>query len=279
MDRNIQLLIAYDGTDFHGWQRQTDLRTVQQEIETVLMRVVRHPVALVASGRTDAGVHAAGQVASFHTEAEMPAEKIRAALLSRLPDDLTVIRARDVPISFHANRDAKSKLYRYRIYNVRRRPVGSLVQRFVSHYHQPLDIDLMQQAARCFLGEYDFQAFTPTSGAERQSYVRTILRCEVYTANEEIRIDAIGAGFLYNQVRIMVGTLIEVGRERWPPGYVSEILESRDRQNAGFTAQPWGLCLQWVEYPPDREIAERSKPADESDRIEDVSPAPEQDAP
>ncbi len=276
MTRNIQLLIAYDGTDFHGWQRQQGLRTVQAEIETVAQRVVRHPVDLIASGRTDAGVHAAGQVANFHTECKLPPDKLRHAVGSRLSRDVSLLRVRDVPVGFHAARSATSKLYRYRICNARRgapsfhvfwkvwgmstTPPQIHQHRYMYHYHQPLNVDLMRQAAQHFLGAHDFKAMASTRGHDRLSNVRTIRRCDVYTAYEEIRIDVCGTGFLYNQVRNMVGTLIEVGRGRWPPDCIVEILKSRDRQNAGPTAPPHGLCLQWVQYPPDHLISKVDEP-------------------
>ncbi len=255
MKRNVQLLIAYDGTDFHGWQTQGALRTVQATLEEVVRRVVRHPVTLIASGRTDAGVHAAGQVANFHTSNELPTDKLRHALGSRLPKDVDLLRVRDVPPGFHATRRSTCKLYRYRIFNHPRRPTRYHQQRYVYHFYKQLDCDAMRCAARHFVGTHDFKAMASTRSVERQSNVRTILYCESYTTYEEIRIDVCGTGFLYNQVRNMVGTLLEVGRGKWPPERVTEILKSRDRQNAGPTVPACGLCLQWVQYPPDHLIS------------------------
>ncbi len=254
MKRNVQLLIAYDGTDFHGWQTQRALRTVQATFEEVIRRVVRHPVTLIASGRTDSGVHAAGQIANFHTTCELPPDKLRHALGNRLPNDLDLLRVRDVPPGFHATRRATSKLYRYRIFNHTHRPTRHHQQRYVYHYYRHLDYDAMRRAARHFVGTHDFKAMASTKSIERQSNVRTILHCDSYKAYEEIRIDVCGTGFLYNQVRNMVGTLLEVGRGKWAPECVAEILKSRDRQNAGGTAPAKGLCLQWVQYPPDHLI-------------------------
>ena len=274
MKRNVQLLIAYDGTDFHGWQTQKALRTVQATFEEVIRRVVRHPITLIASGRTDSGVHAAGQVANFHTSCTLPPETLRHALGNRLPNDLDLLRVRDVPPGFHATRRATCKLYRYRIFNHPRRPTRHQQQRYVYHYYRQLDCDAMRRATRHFIGTHDFKAMASTRSTERQSNIRTILHCEAYKAYEEIRIDVCGTGFLYNQVRNMVGTLLEVGRGKRPPECVSEILESRDRQNAGSTAPAKGLCLQWVQYPPDRLIADGGEPDPLRNRIPVMEPTP-----
>ena len=260
MKRNVQLLIAYDGTDFHGWQTQWALRTVQAIIEEVVRRVVRHPVALIASGRTDAGVHAAGQVANFHTMNELTTDKLRHALGNRLPKDIDLLRLRDVPTRFHSTSRSTRKLYRYRIFNHPRRPTRHHQQRYVYHYYNQLDCGAMRRAARLFVGTHDFKAMASTRSTPRQSSIRTVLHCEVYAACEEIRIDVCGTGFLYNQVRNMVGTLLEVGRGKWPAECVTEILESRNRQNAGPTVPAQGLCLQWVQYPPDHIFADGGEP-------------------
>lgn len=249
MLRNIYMLIAYDGTDFHGWQYQSGQRTVQGVLEETLRRVVRHEVDLVGCGRTDAGVHAAGHVNSFRTTCEVPDDRLRHAIGARLSTDLAILDARGVNPEFNARRSATSKLYRYLIYNATRRPVEQKAQRHTYHFWHPLDVDRMRDAAARFVGEMDFTAMTP-KGAVRESMVRTVLRCDVERHLDEVRIDVEGTGFLYNQVRNMVGTLLEIGRGHWEPKSVSEILESRDRANAGPTAPALGLCLQWVRYPP-----------------------------
>ena len=270
MTRNIQLLIAYDGTDFHGWQAQKELRTVQSELEGVLQHVVRHPVNLIASGRTDAGVHAAGQVTNFLTRHDIPADKLVLASNSRLPHDVTIIRAREVPLGFHATRSALSKLYRYRIYNVRRRPLSSFCQQQVYHYYQhKLDIHLMREGAARLVGEHNFKAFASTKGPERLTYVRKVIRCDVYEDLEEVRFDVEGNGFLYNQIRNIVGTLLEIGRGHWAVERITEILASQDRTTAGSTAPAQGLCLQWVRYPPDREIPDAPNSSTANNRIEE----------
>jgi len=250
MARNIRLVVAYDGTDFHGWQTQPGLRTVQDLLEQALRRVVRHQIDLIGSGRTDSGVHAAGHVSNFRTECDLPVEKLRHAIGHRLAKDISIIDVRDVHADFHATKTAISKLYRYRVFNAHRRPVENLVQRYVYHFWEAIDLHAMRSAASHFVGTKDFSSMTPT-GAVRESMVRTVLRCDVERHDDEVRIDVEGTGFLWKQVRNMVGTLLEVGRGRWPPERVAEIIERRDRTAAGPTAPPRGLCLQWVRYPPE----------------------------
>ena len=248
MERNLKLLLAYDGTDFHGWQTQPGLRTVQTVVEQAIRRVVRHQVQLIASGRTDAGVHAAGQVANFHTTCAIPADRLCRAIGSRLPKDVSLEAVSEVAGEFHATRSAVSKLYCYRIHAASHRPVSQLAQRQTYHFWQPLDVERTRAAAMHFLGEQDFAAMA-TKGAERETTVRTVLRCEVERFWDEIRISVEGTGFLYNQVRNMVGTLIEVGRGHWAPLRVAEILAGGSRQAAGPTAPARGLSLRWVRYP------------------------------
>jgi tRNA pseudouridine38-40 synthase len=247
MLRNIRLLIAYDGTDFHGWQTQPGFRTVQETIEQAIRRVARHQLSLVGSGRTDSGVHARGQVANFETTCEIPNENLRKAIGSRLPKDISILRADEVPIGFRATFDAVSKLYRYTIHNVASRPVEDMLQRYAYHYWHPLDEGRMRRAAALLVGTHDFAAFA-SKGSPRQTTVRTVRRLEIYRRFEQVFVDVEGTGFLYNQVRNMVGTLIEIGRGHWEPEYAAAILASCDRSKAGQTAPARGLCLQWVRY-------------------------------
>ena len=249
MERTIYLLVAFDGTDFHGWQFQPELRTVQDVIEQAVRRVVRHQVSLVGSGRTDAGVHAAGHASHFVTTCELEPGKMRHAIGARLPKDVTIVALRAVHPRFDARRSAISKLYRYLIHNAPGRPVEHRLQRYTYHYWQPLDLERMRVGARHFIGEKDFTAMSATGGV-RESMVRTVLRCDIERHFDEIRIDVEGTGFLYKQVRNMAGTLLNVGRGFCEPDRVAEILESRQRANAGPTAPARGLCMQWVRYPP-----------------------------
>lgn len=245
--RNFKLVLAYDGSAFHGWQRQPGLRTAQDTVEQAVRRVVRHQVAVIGSGRTDSGVHAAGQVANFFSLCRLPALTIFHAIGSRLPKDITLIHLCEAPLSFHATHSALSKLYRYRIYNAPGRPVEHQLAGVTYHFWHPLDTAAMSAAAERFCGTHDFTAMA-SSGNDRIHNVRTVIRCEVYRAGLEVRVDIEGTGFLYNQVRNMVGTLVEVGRGRWPPQRVTEILESRTRAEAGPTLPARGLSLQWVRY-------------------------------
>jgi len=250
VERTFALWVAYDGTEFHGWQNQLDLRTVQSVLEDALRRVLRHPVNLIGSGRTDAGVHAAGHVSSFVTTCELDTERLRHSISSRLPKDVSLIALRDVHPRFHATRSAISKLYRYRIHNTPGRPVEHFTQRYAYHFWEPLDVERMRSGASHFLGEHDFAAMA-SKGGHRETTVRTVLRCDIERHLDEIRIDVEGTGFLYKQVRTMVGTLLNVGRGLWDPDRVADVLKSTDRANAGPTAPARGLCLQWVKYPPE----------------------------
>lgn len=249
MPRTVLLLAAYDGTDFHGWQQQPGLRTVQGVLEQAIRRVARHRVELVGSGRTDAGAHAAAHASHFVTTCPLEAGKMKHAIGARLPKDVSVLAVREVHPKFHARQSAFSKLYRYRIYNAAGRPVEHQLQRYTYHFWHPLDAARMHQAAQHFVGEKDFAAMA-AAGAPRESTVRTVLRCAVVRHLDEIRIDVEGKGFLYKQVRNMVGTLVYVGKGDWAPDRVVEILDSGQRAEAGPTAPARGLCLQWVRYPP-----------------------------
>lgn len=242
------MVVAYDGTEFHGWQHQPGLRTVQGVLEQSARRALRHQVALVGSGRTDRGVHAAGHVCSFDTSSELSTYRMRHAMGSRLPKDVTIVAVRDVHHTFHATRSAISKLYRYRIHNALGRPVERSAQPYCYHFWHDLEVDRMRLGARHFIGEMDFTAMTAT-GTVRETMVRRVIRCDVERHLDEIRIDVEGTGFLYKQVRNMVGTLLRVGCGQWEPDRVADIIASRNRANAGPTAPARGLCLRWVRYP------------------------------
>ena len=257
MVRKIYLLVAYDGTEFHGWQFQPGLRTVQDVIQSALRRVLRHPVELTGSGRTDAGVHAAGHVSHFVTESALSADRLQHAIGSRLPRDVFIVALREVHAEFNARRSAVSKLYRYRIHTAPGRPVEHKTQRYAYHFWHGLDVDQMSIAARQFVGTHDFKAMAAKAGT-RKTTVRKILRCHVERHLDEIRIDVEGTGFLYKQVRTMAGTLVQVGSGLWEPQHVATILESGDRQNAGPALPAQGLCLQWVRYPPHLLVPEES---------------------
>ena len=247
--RNIKLVIAYNGAAYHGWQRQAEgLDTVQQRVEEAAAHVCGHPVTVFGAGRTDAGVHAEGQVANFYsTNHGIPLKGLRRAVNARLPRDIAIRSAAEVPDGFHASRSAVGKTYRYRIYVAPARPVE--LHRLVYHYWTALDVDAMAAAAKRLLGTHDFRGLA-SSAEERENTVRTVSRCEVAQGGPECTVTVEGDGFLYNMVRNIVGTLIEVGRGRWEPARIDQVLGSRDRRDAGPTAPPDGLRLVCVHYRP-----------------------------
>lgn len=255
MVRRLRLTIAYDGSEFHGWQRQNGVRTVQEEVESTLRRVANEPLNLVAASRTDTGVHARGQTAHFDVSGPIPANNLLRTVNHRLPVDVVVRSLRPTVPDFHSTRWARRKLYRYRIWPGRTRPEDPRRERYVWHYRFPLELEPMRAAAVAWVGTHDFVSFA-TQGSPRQSTVRTISQIALRAVNGEIQIDIIGDGFLYNQVRNMVGTLIEFGRGHWQPARAAEILAARDRSAAGSTAPPQGLCLEWIRYPRTGEVTE-----------------------
>lgn len=248
--RNIRLVIAYNGAAYHGWQRQADgIDTVQLRIEQAALAVLRHPVTVFGAGRTDAGVHAAGQVANLYTtNFSIPLRGLRRAMNSRLPRDIAVRSAAEVPEGFHASRSASGKTYRYRIFTAPNRPVE--LAGLVYHYWMALDAEAMRAGAIRLLGKHDFRGLA-TSAEVRENTVRTIYRCEVERQEDNIVISVQGDGFLYNMVRNIVGTLVEIGRGRWPPEQIDRILASCDRREAGPTAPPDGLSMLCVHYRPE----------------------------
>jgi tRNA pseudouridine38-40 synthase len=246
--RNIKLVIAYDGTEFSGWQRQADRRTVQQVVEEALGQLTGVEPSSNASGRTDAGVHAVGQVVNFLTESRHPPGVFVKALNAMLPPDVRVKGAWEMPEAFHATLDAKTKLYRYVIDN------GAIADplqlRYAYHVYQRLDTDAMNRAGAALKGRHDFHSFE-TNWPNRTSSVRTVTHLAVSRMGDLVWIDIEADGFLYNMVRSITGTLVLVGRGRRPEGWVAEALAAEDRAAAGPTAPPQGLFLVRVNYGPD----------------------------
>lgn len=250
------LTLAYDGTDFHGWQKQfppggASLRTVQGVLEQAVRSVVREPVEVGGASRTDAGVHALGQVAAFTSSREIPLERLPMAITSALPPDVQVTRATIVDDNFDPISDATAKGYRYRI--VHGPPPDhwpSLFERrYVYRCWHRLDAARMALAATHLVGEHDFASFAHSRHG-RESTVRRVLRCDVVEEGPHaLRVEVAGTGFLYNMVRIIAGTLVEVGRGRIDPADIPPILAARNRVHPGDTLPPEGLCLMWVEYP------------------------------
>ena len=253
MERTLKLVIGYDGTDFHGWQTQPGVRTVQEELEQVISRAVRHPAQIVGASRTDSGVHARGQTAHLRTTCSIPTRSLRRAIACRLSPDVTVVDVSEVPPDFHATRDAQGKLYRYTMYNTGHHPVEQMATRYAWHMWHTLDFERMRAAAALLVGRHDFAGFA-NKGSPRETTVRTIDRINIWRRYERVFVDVEGGGFLYNQVRIIVGTLVEIGRGHWPPERITEILASGDRAYAGPTAPPEGLCLEWVRYDMRRSV-------------------------
>jgi tRNA pseudouridine38-40 synthase len=250
--RTLKLTLAYDGTAFHGWQFQPGRRTVQQTMQDVLAQITGQPVALAASGRTDAGVHALAQVASLETESTLPADVLQRALNAELPHDISVLAVEEAPAGFHARRNATGKRYRYVIHHG---PLAEVFARnYAWHVFRPLDVAAMRRAAEPLAGTHDFASFQ-TSGSERSTTVRTIFELSVCETSQSssaapgrVQIEIAASGFLYNMVRNIVGTLVEVGRgvqgESWP----GEVLAAFDRRAAGPTAPPQGLYLVKVDF-------------------------------
>ena len=242
---NIRLVIEYDGKDFNGWQKQNEKLNIQGEIERAIEIITGEQVELIASGRTDAGVHALNQIANFKIEKDINIEKLPYALNSQLKRSVRVKTAEIVDDDFHSRYHAKRKTYRYVINNS---PQGSSIYRNLE-YNFPLHLDetLMQEAIKYFVGEHDFKAFKATGGSTKSS-VRTIYDASVKREGERIYIELTGNGFLYNMVRIIAGTLLDVGLGKIKPEEVKDIIESKDRNRAGKTLPPNGLFLVNVDY-------------------------------
>ena len=250
-----KLTIAYDGTAFHGWQKQQPpdsepLRTVQAEVERAVVSVVRQPVHVQGASRTDSGVHARGQVAAFDCEQEFEPERLIEAITTRLPEDVQVIESEIVAASFDPIQDCQSKGYRYQLAWGRRRATSRPLfdRHFTAWTHYDLDVEAMRVAAAHFIGEHDFASLTRLNHG-RESTVRTIHDCTVAGLDDQrLHIDVSGNGFLYNMVRVLAGTLVEVGRGRVDPDSMPALLDARDRGHGAMTMPPEGLCLMWIRY-------------------------------
>ncbi len=245
--RNIKLTLAYDGSAYHGYQLQANTAmTIQQMVEERLSPIFCQPIRLNGAARTDAGVHAYGQVVNFTTTGTIPAERIAMAAKAVLPPDIVVVGASEESMDFHARRSAHSKIYRYRILNTR--PPNPFERNYTWHCIAKLDTALMHQAAQAVVGTHDFSAFRATGGAP-VSPVRTMFAVSCRELdNAIIEFEFWGTGFLYHMVRNLVGTLVKVGRHRLTPADFAGILAGRDRRAAGMTAPPQGLFLVEVKY-------------------------------
>ena len=243
--RNIKLLIEYDGSDYLGWQRQPQGPTVQEKIEEALKVITGEEVSLTASGRTDSGVHALGQVANFRTGSGLGPEEFRKGLNSALPRDIAILDAEEVPSEFHSQYSAKSKVYIYRILNRPQR--SALLRKRVWHMPYAIDTGLLREAADLAVGEHDFRAFGQ-SGTEVKSTVRNLMRFTLKTDGAIIELEFEANGFLKRMVRLLTGTLVQAGKGRITPGEFGRILLSGEKNKFVFCAPPDGLYLKTVEY-------------------------------
>lgn len=244
--KRIKLTVAYDGTNYYGWQKQPDAVTVEEVVNRELTRLLQEPIEVIGASRTDSGVHALGNVAVFDTDTRIPPEKISYALNARLPKDIVIQDSKEVPPDFHPRRTDCVKTYEYRILNTRF-PVPTM--RLYAHYvYKPLDVEKMQAAAAFLVGEHDFASFC-SAGSQVKETVRTIYRLDLKREGNMVSFQVEGNGFLYNMVRIIAGTLIEVGISSYPPERVREMLEARDRIRCGPKAPACGLTLVGIRYP------------------------------
>ncbi len=243
--KRIKAILEYDGSAYHGFQIQKNAVTIQEKLETSIENLIGEKASIIAAGRTDAGVHAAGQVIAFDTSSSIPPDKWKFALNSILPPDIRVVSSCKAPANFHPRFDAVDKRY---IYLIHRKNSGKV---FYSRYAycdtEALEVKLMQQACRLLLGRHNFKSFC-ASGSSVKTYDRNIKECKLEEKGPFIRLDITADGFLYNMVRIIVGTLLEVGRLTYGPEHITDIILAQDRTQAGQTAPPQGLYLYSVNY-------------------------------
>lgn len=243
--KRVKLVVAYDGTNYSGWQLQKNAVTIEQKLNEALSDLLKEDIVVTGASRTDAGVHSLGNVCVFDTNTRMPAEKISYALNTRLPEDIVVQHSCEVAEDFHPRAGKSSKTYEYRILN---RDFRDPTRRHNTYfYHYDLDVEAMQKAAAYLEGEHDFKSFCSVH-AQVESTVRTIYSCTVSKDEDIIRIRVTGNGFLYNMVRIIAGTLIEVGAGKSKPEAILEMLAAADRQSAGPTAPAHGLTMIEIKY-------------------------------
>ena len=255
--RRIKLTVAYDGTNYCGWQVQPNGNTIEAELDKAIEALLGEKVHVLGASRTDAGVHALGNVATFDTTARMAAERISFALNTYLPEDIRIRKSEEVPLTWHPRFQDSVKTYEYRIFNqMFPDPTKRLYSMF---YYYPLDVEKMREAARCLVGTHDFSSFC-THQPHVTNRVRTIYALDITEEDGMITIRITGSGFLYNMVRIIAGTLLRIGGGMLAPEQMQEILEAKDRQAAAETARPEGLTLVEIFYPGDQKDENRDKP-------------------
>lgn len=246
--RRILLTVAYDGTNYFGWQKQNKpfLDTVEHRVEFAIRKFFKQPnLTCIGASRTDRGVHALGQRITFDVESTVPADRIPIAIARYLPDDIVIVKGEDVPMDFHPRFDCVKKTYEYHIINQKfRNPLERLYGAFI---YEELDVDKMNKASKKFIGEKDFKAFC-TDGSDFENTVRNVLDCSAERVGNKIIITVTGVGFLYHMVRTISGTLIGIGNGKVDIDSIEETFKSRDRQNAFYTAEPQGLVLKEIFY-------------------------------
>lgn len=243
--KRVKMVVAYDGTNYCGWQIQPNGVTIEQKLNEALKHLLGEDIKVTGASRTDAGVHSLGNVCIFDTDTRMPAEKISYALNQRLPEDIVVQSSCEVPMDFHPRFSKSRKTYEYRILNRKMRMPTRRLDTYFFHYD--LDVEAMQKAANYLVGEHDFASFC-AANAQSETSVRTIYSCEVFKEEDIITIRVKGNGFLYNMVRIIAGTLIKVGDGDIPAEQMKDIIEACDRSAAGPTAPAHGLTMIGLEY-------------------------------
>lgn len=243
--KNVKLTIEYNGTEFSGWQRQKNGISVEEVVDTAIKKLLKEDIKLYGSSRTDAGVHARGQVANFKTVSNIPAERYTGALNGLLPDGVVIVNSEEVPMEFHSRYDSRGKIYSYSILNRKIRP--AYMSDYVAFIPYDLDFDKMINASKGFLGKHDFAAFRSKGGSVKTT-VRTINSLTLERDGSMIQMMIDGDAFLYNMVRIIAGTLVDIGRGRLKADSIPDIILSLDRERAGKTAPAHGLCLEKIYY-------------------------------
>lgn len=243
--KNIKLIVEYDGTNYSGWQKQNNNITVQGTLEEILSELTKEKIEIIGCSRTDSKVHARKYVCNFQTNSTIPSDKFKEALNVKLPCDIAILESSEVPLSFHARYDCTGKKYSYTI--LERSVKATIDRNFTYQCKYDLDIEKMQEATKHFIGTHDFSAFK-NSGSSVKTSIRNITELKVEKLGNYIKIYASADGFLYNMVRIIVGTLIDVGTNKIKPETIIDIINSKDRSEAGKTAPPQGLCLEEVYY-------------------------------
>ncbi|NNU74996.1 tRNA pseudouridine(38-40) synthase TruA [Clostridium estertheticum] len=243
--RNIKIIIEYDGTNYSGWQRQNNVMTIQEKIESAIEELTGEKTQITGSSRTDAGVHAKGYTGNFYTNSKIVIEKFTGAINSKLPRDIVILHSFEVPYEFHSRYNSIGKMYSYTIIN--RRQAVAVGRNYIYNHKQILDVEAMQIGAQYFMGTHDFSAFK-NLGSSAKTSVRTISRLDIVKNEELIKIYIAADGFLYNMVRIIVGALIRVGEGKLKPSEIKDIIESKQRSKAGKSVPANGLCLEEVFY-------------------------------